>query len=211
MGTLGSEESHRVAQKAEIATPADEPELADALALAFEDDPLWGWVLPDPGSRYRRLEALFRELLTDAIEQPDTVFTTEERAGAAVWRAPGRWQHGALEGVGLLLRIGVALGPAAFVRMFLVGAKIQGRHPKEPHWYLELLGTHPDRQGTGVGSALIRQITARCDAEKLPAYLETQRLENVEFYGRHGFSVTEEVDVPFGGPHLWLMWRPAPE
>jgi len=41
----------------------------------------------------------------------------------------------------------------------------------------------------------------------LPAYLTTQNPDNVPFYARHGFAVTDEVDIPGDGPHMWLMWR----
>jgi hypothetical protein len=33
----------------------------------------------------------------------------------------------------------------------------------------------------------------------------------VPFYERHGFQVVGQLDVPGGGPHLWLMWHDPPE
>jgi hypothetical protein len=46
----------------------------------------------------------------------------------------------------------------------------------------------------------------RCDEESVGAYLETGTEENVRFYSRHGFRVTDEVPLP-KGPPMWLMWR----
>ena len=47
-----------------------------------------------------------------------------------------------------------------------------------------------------------------CDADGVPAYLErARRSSNVAYYTRHGFRVTEELDVPGGGPRVWPMWR----
>jgi hypothetical protein len=52
----------------------------------------------------------------------------------------------------------------------------------------------------------VQAITDRCDAESLPAYLESSKEQNVPFYARHGFEVRTEMAIP-GGPPMWLMWR----
>lgn len=180
--------------------------LGGVLAAAFHDDPVWAWMVPDPGSRKRRLGEVFTALVESGIARGDTMLTTDLRSGAAIWRAPGHRRESGLT-LSLLARIVAGLGPGGVLRMLRLGRTIQKHRPRKPHWYLELLGTAPAHQGTGVGSALLREVTANCDRDHLPAYLETEVLENVEFYSRHGFDVTAETDVPFGGPHFWLMWR----
>jgi predicted GNAT family N-acyltransferase len=45
-----------------------------------------------------------------------------------------------------------------------------------------------------------------CDSERLPAYLESSKERNVDFYARHGFRVTSELRLP-KGPPMWPMWR----
>jgi GNAT superfamily N-acetyltransferase len=84
--------------------------------------------------------------------------------------------------------------------------EIEDRHPTAPHWYLSVLGTDPTRQGEGLGSALLRPVLDDCDRLEIPAYLETGTERNVQFYTRHGFRVTERIELP-GGPSMWLMWR----
>lgn len=130
--------------------------------------------------------------------------------GAAVWAAPGHWRATARETV--------AVAPAA-VRLFRANlarglrtlTTLEKHHPREPHWYLTFLGTDPEHQGHGIGSALIEPVTLRCDQEGLPAYLESSKEANVPFYRRHGFEVTGELDCPGGGPKMWLMRRdPCP-
>ena len=80
-------------------------------------------------------------------------------------------------------------------------------HPSDPHWYLEILGTHPDWQRRGIASAVLAPVLGTCDADGLPAYLETQLESNVPFYRRHGFEVIGTKQLPDGGPNMWLMWR----
>jgi ribosomal protein S18 acetylase RimI-like enzyme len=79
-------------------------------------------------------------------------------------------------------------------------------HPRERHWYLPVLGTAPEHQGRGFGSALLAPVLGRCDAEGVPAYLESSKERNLAFYRRHGFEVTATIRVP-DGPELWPMLR----
>ena len=48
---------------------------------------------------------------------------------------------------------------------------------------------------------------ARCDRERMPAYLESSTERSRALYERHGFQTTEVIRMPRGGPPLWLMWR----
>jgi ribosomal protein S18 acetylase RimI-like enzyme len=81
-------------------------------------------------------------------------------------------------------------------------------HPREPHYYLAVLGTEPAAQGKGVGSALLQPILERCDEEGTGAYLESSKESNIAFYARHGFEVMSELKLGRGrGPSIWPMWR----
>ena len=65
----------------------------------------------------------------------------------------------------------------------------------------------PEWQGRGIGSALMGPVLERCDAERMPAYLNAGSARSRDLYARHGFEVTEEFRLPDGGPPLWRMWR----
>jgi ribosomal protein S18 acetylase RimI-like enzyme len=82
-------------------------------------------------------------------------------------------------------------------------------HPNEPHHYLFLLGTRPEWQSCGLGTALMRPVLEMCDRDGLPAYLEATSERNQALYRRHRFDVVGEIRLP-GGPTMWPMWR-APE
>ena len=79
-------------------------------------------------------------------------------------------------------------------------------HPTEPHWYLQMLGTEPQWQGKGIASALLAPVLDRCDRSGQRVYLEASKEQNISFYARHGFTVTEQMQVP-KGPTMWVMWR----
>ena len=81
-------------------------------------------------------------------------------------------------------------------------------HPdRPPHYYLSLLGTHPDHRGKGLGMALLAENLAMIDSEGVSAYLESSNPVNVPYYQRFGFDVTGEIRLPGSGPSLIPMWR----
>ncbi|HXY28946.1 MAG TPA: GNAT family N-acetyltransferase [Acidimicrobiales bacterium] len=202
----GTPEARGAQPAVRIAAPAERVAIAEALADAFFDDPVMSWIMPAPGDRTTRLRRLFGVLLKGHYLPLGTVWTTDERSGAALWAPPG---HGVIPTSTTLRNLGGvlhALGTNA-LRALRALTHVEHLHPKEPHWYLGVLGTRPQFQGRGVGSALLAPVLERCDAEGLPAYLESSKESNLAFYARHGFAVTAEVMLPGGGPPVWPMWR----
>jgi len=189
----------------EVATSADRVHLSQVLARAFWDDPVWQWLFPDPSTQPKRLELTFRAYLRDAM-RVGTVLTTPQRDGAALWKPPGQWKLGNLS----LLRAAPDLLRAFGTRVIAsleIERAVESQHPRDPHWYLAVIGTDQTAQGKGVGGALIRQITDRCDRAGLPAYLESSKDVNVPYYQRFGFEVTGETQLGSDGPTIWFMWR----
>lgn len=188
------------------AQPAEREQIAAALADAFFDDPVMSWILTDDDSRTRRLHGLFDVLLRGHYLRLDTVWTTPDHAGAALWAPPGR---AIIPGPTVLRhspRLVRALGRRALLALRAL-THVEQHHPKEPHWYLGVLGTRRADQGKGVGSALLAPVLRRCDEEGMRAYLESSKESNLAFYGRHGFEVAGEIELPMGGPTVWPMWR----
>src|SRR5690348_9366948 len=66
--------------------------------------------------------------------------------------------------------------------------------PDEPHLHLGPIGVAPQAQRQGVGTALMRCYLDHLRAENLPGYLETDKLENIEFYEKFGFVVEHEEE-----------------
>jgi GNAT superfamily N-acetyltransferase len=189
------------------ATDADVPALARSLAAAFQDDPVISWMIPDDEKRLRLGPFGFATWLGKIYMPKAEVYTDEARAVGALWAPPGKWKMS----VGLQARLAPRMFKLFGVRRMptiLKGlATLDKAHPDEqPHYYLGILGTDPDHQGKGLGSAAMQPVLDRCDREGLGAYLESSKEANIPFYRRHGFEVTGEVHMP-DGPPLWPMWR----
>jgi ribosomal protein S18 acetylase RimI-like enzyme len=86
-----------------------------------------------------------------------------------------------------------------------VGQAMAILRPDEPLWILGMVGVDPDRQGQGLGRAVIAPGLVRADAEGAAVFLETQTARNVAFYESLGFDVLGEIDLPNGGPTHWAM------
>lgn len=190
----------------ERATVADAGPLAAVLAAAFEADPVFEWLLP-PTDRLDRLRTFFALELRHVVLPRGVVHTDRERRGASLelppdaWRLPLREQ--ALHGRTFARAFGRRL-PRAFALLTL----LERRHPREPHLYIPYVGVAPEAQGAGLGTALMRPTLARCDEERLPAYLEATSERNRALYERLGFAVTGEVRLR-DSPPLWPMRREA--
>ena len=149
-------------------TKADVRELTAMLARTFDDDPVTNYIFPSARRRAPGLRTYFRLQIANDFLAHGGVLTTEDLTGAAVWGPPGK---PILTGIRGLLSV-VPVAPYVIGNLSKTLRelnRIQRMHPHDPHWYLATLGTHVDHQGTGVGSALMEPILARCDAEGIPA------------------------------------------
>jgi len=183
----------------------DHPELAAMLVRSFQSDPFHGWLFPDDAVRSSKQRRLFERLLA-IYGRHGVVHTTEDRSGVAMWDPPREGGPGLAELAGFVFGVLPVFGWRAFAVAEGM-APLAGLHPDEPHWYLSVLGSDPARQRSGVGSALLRPVLARCDRDGLPACLESSRIENVPYYERFGFEVVAPLPMPRGGPSLYRMKR----
>lgn len=184
--------------------------IAEALARAFYDDPVFSWVLRDDPRRMRPLRSGFELFLRRVWLDEHETYTTAAAVGAAVWEPPGAWKVGVGEQLRLLPAM-VGVFRRHIPRVLRALAKLEGDHPSEPrfppHYYLPFLGVHPDWQGRGLGSTLLAPVLDRCDRERVPAFLEASTPRNRVLYERHGFEVIEEFALGRGAPPQWRMWR----
>ena len=166
-------------------SPADVETLVEVLARAFDDDPVPQWLFRGDRRRRRGLRTFFAIQLRHTYLERGEVFTTQDLAGAALWAPPGRARPGWRDLVRLVpvMPYLTGLGRDTPEAARLLSA-VDAARPQEPHWYLATLGTDPDRQRTGVGSALLRSVLDGVDAEGLPAYLESSKESNLAFYGQ---------------------------
>lgn len=179
--------------------------VADTIAVAFFDDPVNSWVLPDAHSRVKGFRDMLEIMIADDWFRHDLVFCTEGIEAAAIWVPPEAPELSEEQTGQMVSRLAQVAHAQTLERSGVLDAVLR-EHPHESHYYLPLLGVRPERQSRGLGSALLAHMTRRCDAERMPAYLEATSPRSRPLYERHGFKAVRELPIP-GGPTLQAMWR----
>mgnify|MGYP004704938567 FL=1 len=83
-------------------------------------------------------------------------------------------------------------------------ASLKGR----PSWFLNNMVVSPDYQGHKLGSSVLgRELQYVVDSSPYPASLNTQKAENVRFYEKLGFVVTNDEKIAVDGFEFpnWIM------
>jgi len=186
---------------------------ATMLARAFDADPLYTALFPEPDERRRLLSLLWGGVLRYSARY-GVVLVAPEVVGVSAWLAPGAMRITVWRQVrsGLALPRAVMRFPREARRRTLaclsyldrLGDQIMG---ERRCWYLWALGVDPSMRRHGIGSSLVAPILDRADREGLPCYLETFERGDVAFYDRLGFQVVHAGAMPREDVPVWTMLR----
>jgi ribosomal protein S18 acetylase RimI-like enzyme len=191
-----------------MATARDVPRLAGVLADAFTSDPLFTWMLRGSLRLKQRLRTVFTtEMEQYGLPNGGTMWTTPGYDGAVVELPPGSWQMPKSITGEEALRWLRAYG-TRLPRAISVQKAMEERHPRELHFYVRVIGVRTARQGQGIGSALMQPTLQSADTAGLPTYIEASTQRSAALYERLGFVHMDVLELPNGGPPVWLMRRP---
>ena len=186
--------------------PGDELSAARVLSAAMLSNPIHVAVLQGQSEDQRGyLEARFTSLL---LGNPEEVLVAKHGGKmVGVLRSyPCKGHQRPSEGAREPDQIGEASLVGLDARIAHWREAWDRHDPPEPHIHLGPVGVLPEFQGCGIGRGLMIRFCARVDSEGKPAFLETDRPENVRFYEREGFAVVRETRVL--GVRVWCMRRP---
>lgn len=192
-----------MAASIQAATDFDANQVVATAVLAFCTDPIVRWGIADSHQYLTRYPDVVRAFSGKAI-QNRTAYYAGAFAGVALWLPPGvlfdvQAVIGALQSA-----VPEALQGDAFAVLEQMG----NYHPKEPHWYLPLMGVEPRYQRQGLGSALMKYALVACDRDMSLAYLEASSPKNLALYERHGFEVLGTIQVGSSPPVFPMVREP---
>lgn len=189
------------------ATISELDESVACLVKAFAQDPITGFLLqPDLGYQ-QRLAQFFSLLMRARIALDMPVVVARDSSGI----------HGAAMGYATVHpawpsaltvewdRFERSI-PGFTERMAVYDEIAAKSKPTAPHYYLGVIGVHPDMHGRGVGTQLLSSFCelSRRDSQSKGVYLETAEESNLKFYERAGFAETGRGRL--GRANLWCMY-----
>ena len=195
------------------AEPADAEQLSELVATSFYALAPSEWLIPDEAARVEVFAPYFRIYVDDALAN-GTVYTNRDRTAVALWVSQGLTPaaaahgHAADHGGEYDSRLAAVTGP--WVDRFRdFDAMLDKHHPTGMrHDHLAILAVHPDRQRSGIGSALLAHHHQILDQAQIPAYLEASDAGTRSMYLRFGYEDHgSPIHLSENGPLMYPMWR----
>ncbi|WP_341718827.1 GNAT family N-acetyltransferase [Micromonospora sp. FIMYZ51] len=184
---------------------ADAPPLTSTLVSALVNTPDTAWFIPDDDAR----RAVFAELCAGLIDYVlgnggGMVYTVEDRSAAGIWYP----STSTLPSLVTFLSRAHAHSPAG-ERIRQAEAVLAAHSPAIRHHRLGYLGVTPDRQRSGLGTALLRHRHATFDSAGISSYLVATSPGSRDLFARHGYRLMHRAPIrlPHDGPTFWPMWR----
>jgi len=193
-----------------LATTADRGQAVDTLLEAFAADPFFRALWPGE-ALYRDAARAWFELDLAQLFARGSLWSTADGAGIAVGvppgvdvAGPGEWD----ELQALVDRTAGAVGARAMAALEAADAVAAGAAGLDRrHWTCVYVAVRPDRQGRGIGRALLAPMLDAADRQGDPTQLASTNPRNLTFYERLGFRTLAIVQPDPELPRVWSLWR----
>ncbi|MDC0028378.1 GNAT family N-acetyltransferase [Gammaproteobacteria bacterium] len=172
---------------------------SNALMMGFSNDPFQRWLMPDPTIYYKN----YKKWTINTCKQSfleEGVFGDENNYGTAVWFPPG-FDIDFADVSETFKEIPKDRKAEAF-KMF----EMMGESRVHDAWYLEYLAVDPSKQGSGLGSLILKESLKVIDELGEAAYLESSNPQNMSLYERFGFRFLKKIQVG-SSPQINTMFR----
>ena len=185
------------------------------VARGMQDNPIHIHVFgPDPGLRTHRLARLFRIVLPTIASRGMLLgaFQADTLVGVIGTMAPGKCRPTIRDAVSIVPRLLGMYPPSVTMRVGQWLGAWQHQDLHVLHWHVGPVAVDLALQGRGIGSTMMDVLSSRIDRHPAPAYLETDKPENVRFYRKFGFEICTATAV-VGIPN-WFMtreWQGSPD
>jgi ribosomal protein S18 acetylase RimI-like enzyme len=192
-----------------LVTKVNVQQAAETLTSAFEDFPLFTFLLPEKLKRREKLMVVFEGYIRFGLRYGYVYATSSNFEGTAIWFNYEEMNTSLISylrcGMFKLLRKLGLKDSLRFVKINDYGLELHERNISESHWYLLLLGVRPHYQGKGYGTLLVDEMFRLTENNKWSYWVDTQKEENVSFFQKFGFELVEVGKIPESDIKHWCM------
>lgn len=188
----------------------DVKKVIETFVAAFFNDRLLCYFVPEPEKRLRFLPRYFNYRVRNGLIAGSIYATSEDMEGAMIltqseYKKEYSWSQAMRTGGMALYRVA---GSELVRRMRDVESYVFSKrfeYLTKPFLYLGSLAVHPDHQGKGLASKLIRPVLERCSTLNRLCVLDTQSERLVQMYQHYGFEVIASYTLPEANIPHWIM------
>lgn len=172
----------------------DKARIIEILCLSFENDPQTNYILGSGSNQLKKRKRLMAYAFEFGLAN-GKVEMSEDKKAAAIWK-----KSGSKKMTMYLLYESIlfffSFGWKGLKRISDMEKKIFKFYPTEGIFrYLWILGTDPNVQGKGYGSAILSKAISSFKTDSIPLYLETSTELNLNYYERKGFKLYHRFDL----------------
>lgn len=184
---------------------------AASLSRAFQNDPMMRWLIPNDEDYQRMAIPLFETWVKYAVLYGKAL-RTENFEAIALRKKPGDIEFSFWRGFRSgMLKTPKILGKEAFDKLMWMDKVLVEEKKKNmadrSFWYCWTLGTDPQYQRQGFGSAVMQRTFDLATKDGLPCYLETVNPASKAVHEKKGYKLLSQVPLQDSGHTLYTMLR----
>jgi len=183
--------------------PSEFDRVARILAVAYSNDPIHIWAMPNAATRLRDAAVFFKLYLRWMRSDNRDVFATSDRSSVVVTSLVRKNESAYSKGIRNL--------PAMIRNRSPVNDYfewIETFRPNVDHRYGEFVGSLPNASRP-TGFFLLSKVFKMFDREGLPVWAWSSNPINLPMYRRLGYQIGDQLRRDPFTPPVHLMWRPA--
>lgn len=166
----------------------DKTRIIEILCQSFQNDPQINYILGCNGNKNKKLMRLMAYSFEFGLAN-GKVEISEDKNSVAIWKSSNSKKMTINLFYESILFF-FAFGWSGIKRISAMEKKIAAFYPDKTIFnYLWILGTNPNEQGKGYGTAILLKAINKFEQDKVPLYLETCTDSNLKYYQRKRFEL----------------------
>jgi GNAT superfamily N-acetyltransferase len=169
------------------------------MGQAFNDYPIFSYIIPNEAYRKRNLGYICRFLLGLGFINGEIIAPSKNLEGVSIWFPSHRTYSSNIDAfragfLSLFLHFDTKT-MSRFIEIGKIKRINREKIVKGPYYLCDMIGVNPHIQRQGIGRKMLEAKLEEFDKEKVPCYLETSKVENVDYYKKFGFTLIHRYKI----------------